>query len=487
MSPYPDTNVTTREAPPVLSAPLDSTRLLIVGESFRGGRDPIRFRNPAAVARALERSGVGILTYDAIDVALREGVPEVHFVRLFGVAPVAASLALAGGTGTVATLEAREEGEWANGATGGLKAAVVNGPNGAAERVVVIYRGDGAVPVEQTSAVTSRAELAAALNQLSLVKLKALGADVGLPTEAAKASLDGGTADAGTITAATQRAAAERVLREQGPMQVVAPSRYADASNQSLLEYAGDFNRTAYLGQTDGLSVAAIKASCAALRALGTGAEGVPRLGGMWAQFATGPGVLPGTTRTVPWAVVQAGLTARLEQQEGHPNVAPAGDAGVPRWATGCTRYFTEAEARELFEAGCNVVENYLGVPRNATFRTLEPEDTSEWEDLAHTRTDRAVRAIAFALGRSMGHKLINRATIAEFGTLFRTRLRPLYDRGALFGDTFDAAVLVDVDSVNTLETMRAKEVNVDVGLAMSEHADVVNVNITKVPIGTGV
>jgi hypothetical protein len=480
MATFPATNVSTVDAPPAISAPLDGTRLLVAAESFRGALGPVAIRQ-RDLSRYLERTGAGIPAFDAVDVALREGVPEVIFSRIVGPGAAFASLPLAGGTGTSLTLTAREPGEWANGAAGGLSAEVVNGPAGATERVVILRRND--VEVERTTAATTRADLQAAVNRMTLVSAT-LGPDTGLPTVAADANFTGGLADGGAITTTQVREALDRVTPDLGPMQVVTPGRSTDASNTELLDYARDSrDRTALLEIADGLAASAIAASGAALRALGAGAEGAPRHGGAWAQNATGPGLVPGSTRSVPWAIVQAGLIARLERQEGHPNVAPAGDMGVPQWATDVSRVFTDAERDQVFDAGVNVVGRYLNAPRNLTFRTLEREGVSEWVDLAHTRVDRAVRAAAFDVGRAMGHQVITRKTINRFGTLLRQRIMPLWEAGALFGDTADEAFRVEVDSVNDAESIAAREVNVEVGLKMSEHAEQVNVTIAKVPL----
>jgi hypothetical protein len=189
----------------------------------------------------------------------------------------------------------------------------------------------------------------------------------------------------------------------------------------------------------------------------------------------------------VPWTIVQAGLIARLQRQEGHPNVAPFEDFGVPRWATGVTRTFVTADAETLFGAGCNIVKLYRGNPRNATFRTLEVDGSSEWVDLAHTRTERAIRAQASDVGRGMGSRVINPDTLALFGTLLRARLEALWTAGALFGATPDEAFIVDTDSVNDVTSMAAREVNVAIGFKASEHAEFVNITLSKVPLGQAV
>lgn len=486
----PRTRVRTIESPPKRSVPLDGTRLLVAMEATRGTIAPMRMTKPADVAWRLERTGVGIPAFDAVDVAFRERVPEVFFARVLGDAPTHADIDLAGASGTSFTIAAVEPGEWANGAAGGLTAEVVNGPAGNSERVVIVRRAmpNGVEDVElgRTGAYTTRAKLMEAVERITRVELAAVaGTDIGLPSVAAAGNFTGGTADSGTITSENVRAALERVDPRWGPMWVAAPGRNTDATNTELLSYAAGSDRVALLEQAAGLSVGAIEASAATLRALGSGADGLARLGGMWAQHATGPGVVPGQTRSVPWTIIVAGLTARLEAQEGHPNVAPFGDFGVPLWATGLDREFAQADAEAIFSAGCNVaeVDPVLGV-RNATFRTLEPYMKSEWVDLAHTRTERAILANARDVGRGMGSRVINERTLAELSTRFSMRLEALRKAEALHGDTPDEAYAVDWQSVNDADTMRAHEANLATGVAMSEHAEFVNIDIAKIAIG---
>lgn len=490
----PRIDTRTIDTPPIRRVPLDATRLAVAVESIRGTATPMRFASLRDVARKLERTGVGIPGYDACDVAFREGVSEVHFARLLGPAAATATVALPGAVGTSFTIATVEPGEWANGATGGLTAEVILGPGGGGQRVVILRRGT--TELGRTTAETTRAALMASV-ELILATRKpdgtleqsftvSAGAELGVPNVAAPANFAGGTADSAGITSTQVRAALDRVSIDEGPMQVAVPGRTSDATNTVLLDYAAATKRTALIEQTDGLAVGAITASAGVLRGLGVGAEGRARLGGMWAQHARGPGLVPGTFRTVPWTVVVAGLIARLEAAEGHPNVAPFGDYGVPRWATSLTREFSEADSETLVAAGCNVAHTYLGVPRNRTFHSLEDPTVgaSEWADLAHTRVDRVVHAHARDIGRAMGARVIDRTTLGEFASRLRQRLEAMRRAGALLGDTPDQAFHVDTDSVNDDATMAAREVNAAVGLRMSEHAEFVNITLAKVPIG---
>lgn len=478
----PRTNVNTVDPPPRRATPQGGKRLFIVAESFRGGLEPIIFNGPRDLAQ-LERADVGIPAYDAVDVALREGVPQVVLSRIVGADVAYATLNLdgtSGGDPYSLVLTANEPGEWANGATG--LSGEVTSPSGGSTRQIVLRR---AGTVIATSPVFSARADVLAWNSLQTTVTVSLGGENTLPAVAAAADFSGGDSDSGAITTDDVGDAATRLRKDLGNGQLIAPGRSTVDTSTVLLQHCMDFDRTAYLEVADGLEVDDIVELALTLRGLGSNATGLPRLGGLWAQHATAPGTTPGTTRTVPWTVVQAGLTARLETAEGHPNVAPFGDAGVPQYVTAATRYFSEADAETLFGAGVNIVEQLFGAPRNASFRTLEEDGKTDWLDLAHTRTDRALHADAVELGRGMGSRVINRKTINELAGKMRARLEDRYwKRGAIFGDTPQDAFRVDTDSNNDDASMAAREVNMDIGVVMSEHAEQVNINIAKVPIG---
>jgi hypothetical protein len=487
--PLPKTNVRSKDAPPTKGTPQGGRRLFIAAESLRGDLKPKVIRNQRDIGRAtLIRSGVGILGYDCVDIALREGVPEVVHARIVGPAAAPAVLNLdgtVGGAPYAVILTVNEVGEWANGAAGGLKGEVTS-PGGGTNRQVVIYQGAAAPEniILKSPVFTTRADVMAWNIVQNLITVT-LGADNTLPPVAAAANFAGGSSDSGGITGAEVTAALNRCKADMGNGQVVVPGRNTVASNTLLAQHCQDFDRTALGEVAAGLVVSDVVTEAATLRAIGSGAEALPRLLGMWAQFATAPGITPGTTRTVPWSIVAAGLMARLEQAEGHPNVSPIGDYGVPQYVTGVDRYFSDDDAETLYGAGVNVVEELFDAPRNATFHTLDNPDTSDWSDLAHTRLDRALHADATELGRGMGGRVINRKTINELAGKMRTRLESrYYKRGAIFGNTFEQAARVDTDSVNDTDTMAAREANMDLGVVMSEHAEQVNVNISKVPIG---
>lgn len=487
---FPKVRTSVSDVKPARSAPTDTTTVFVAMEATRGPLEALGpFHSIRDTRRPLgDRAGLTIAAWDVVDVLLREGVTSVYFARVIGAGYATASLALPGPGGTVATVQASSPGTWANGAAGGLSIEVVNGPNGAGERQLIARLGG--VEVERSPVFTTRAAMLTwgdpLTSKATYLRVIADAVDA-LPTVAGAANLAGGLDGAATVSADV-RAALDRFGRGLGPGQVLAPFRTTSATHTEVLEHCQDRNRDAFLDAAQGVSVASQLALVTAQRAFGSGATGLPRLGGIWGQYATGPGVAPGTTRTLPWSVVQAGLTARAERAEGHPNVSPTGPQGVPTWAEGVDRYYDESDggdAETLFDGGVNVVVQRYGAPRAYTFRTLEDDTLSDWHELAHTRVASKIVALADQVGEGLQGYTVTADGKAQglFGARLGTALGDLYGKGALFGETQGEAFSVDTGPTqNTLETIAARELHAGVGFKASPHAEQLYIDVAKVP-----
>jgi hypothetical protein len=496
------------DAPPAQAAPTDTSKAFIIGETELGGGFPtVASMEPVALtsmrgwthAKLGRRTGSAIPTWDAADVAFREGYPLVYVSRVVGTTPVAASATFNGPTsGISVTVRASSVGEWANGAANGLTAQVTQGPAGAAERILIIAL-DGE-EVERSPVVTTRAELLAWGDEdLPLdergsdwVVIEA-GANAGLPEVVAATNLTGGDADLDTVSATTVRQALDRCGIGLGPGQVFIPWRTTAAYHAEALEHCLAHDRIALLDGAQSASVATLSALAETSRDLGTGAEGVPRMGGLWGQYAVGPGVTPGTTRTVPWSIVAGGQLALATSSVGHANVQPVGEAGVPRWATRADRYFTEtpdgdSDADTLVDAGVNVVVERFDGPRTYTFDSLDDPATSEWGDLAHSNYVNSVVSRVVEIGERMRDGRFNLLhAIPRFGALTRLLLAGDFALGALHGDSAEDAARVDVETVNDDETIADGELNIGLGLRAGEHVRDVSITLSKVPSGQAV
>jgi hypothetical protein len=489
------------EGRPVVSAPTDSSRLLVVGESQMGALVPYSFRRARDMdAPAIgARTGAFIATWDAVDVAVQEEVPEVIFTRAVGSGATAATANIPGGTGTALVVTADGPGIYGNGAAGGLTWEIVNGPNGGTERQLVIAYGGREVERSPVFTAATKAtvlyewgRLNGDLRQSRYVTVE-MGADTGLPTVASASNLAGGT-DGSAVDSAAIRAALDRVPIGLGPMNVVAPWRTSAGTHEEILKHCMENDRVAFLDAAQAVSVATLKSLAQTSTALGTGAAGVSRLGGIFPQYARGSGVVPGSTRTVPSSIVAAGLTARTQKEKGHANVNPIGQNGIPRWARSMDRYFSEVEGGDgdqLVDAGLNlfVDRSFLSPsgPRLYSFQSLDT--TENWRDLAHSRYFADLQGRVNARSEEIVGLEIDASgnAASAYGGIIRAEMARDYP-GGLYGATFDDAARVDVGpNVNDQEAITAREIRAEVGAVLNEHGTTISVQFTKVPAGTEV
>jgi hypothetical protein len=474
----------TTDAQPVRSAATDSTTAAIAIETLRGpvGIPTVSLNMTQWEANHGPRTGINIPAHNAAFVLFREGAARVVTSRVIGATPVAATANIAGATATSLTISAVSPGEWANGAAGGLAFDV----DVAGSDVTLKLYLNGLLMAQVTAQTRADLVTAAAANA-TFAKYAALGlgADTTLPVAtASNTNLAGGAADLTNVTPTQVRAAVTAITVAYGPLQVLAPGRTTAASLQAVAEGAQPLGRVLLGNIAAGQSAAAVISIAATLRALGTGATGLPRLIGLWAQDAVGPGPFPGSSITVPWSVVEAGILARVQRDAGHPNVAAAGTYGRSQWAQGVNAYWSEADADALTDAGVNVVEEYLG-PRNATFISVDNPATSNWGDLAHSRVAMDFLFRARAIGREFQGRVLSADGIVQgdFGGRLRDVLEDYLKRSAIFGDS-TTAYRVDVGpSVNTIDRIAAGEIWAEVGVRMSPHVDDVHVILARVPI----
>jgi hypothetical protein len=296
---------------------------------------------------------------------------------------------------------------------------------------------------------------------------------------------EGGTkitvSPAATADAAGTTAALAALTKSYGPGQLFVPSAVGvdAAGGAELLAHAGTNNRVALLS-------AAPDADATALTTLATALSGDPnaRYGALFAPAAIGPGITtsPTEARTVPWAVIAAGIMSRNARTYS-PNVPAAGVLGISRWATDLAATFTDAEREALNEDGVDLARNVYGQIQTYGYRTLAPE-SSGWLSLGNARLNMEIVAKAEAIGeRYVFAQIDGRGVkISQFGADLSSMLVPYYDAGSLFGTTADDAFYVDVgSSVNTVETIANGELHAVIGLRMSPFAEYVVIEIVKV------
>lgn len=477
----PGIEVINRESPPPRSAPTDTGVWFVTGSTEKGPLTPVLIRSLSDFTRIFgARVGYSLL-YDSIEGFFREGGGKVYVSRVVGPAPVTATHTLMDGAGTPAAtliVNASSPGQWANGATGGLKVQVIAGAN-AGEFVIVVTLNNVEV-TRSPSLVDKSAAFAWAEGNPYITLTDA--ASVLDPAVAAAANLAGGTDDLANVTDTQWNDALVRFTPDFGTGMVSAPGRTTTTAYGQVLAHAAINDRVAKLDGIDSHVVATLTAAAAALKGR---VDHGDRFGGLFAPWAVVPGILPGTTRTIPPSAIAAGIAARNDGSGLSPNVAAAGENGQSRWAQALSQAaWTEDEREALNNSGVNVLRDmYSGIRiygyRTLVDSTLEPN----WIMLSNSRLYTAIAAEAGVIGERFAFAELDgqRKKISEFGGALVGMLLPYWSRGSLYGATPQDAFNVDVgDQVNTDATLAAGELHAVIALRMSPFAERVILEIVK-------
>jgi len=473
----PGTQIITSDTVPPRGAVIDTGTWFPTGLTEKGSHTkPLTLRNLNDYARLCGvRVSYGVL-YDSLDAYFREGGTKAIVGRIVGPAPVAASHNLVDGAAAdCLKVAANSVGEWGN----TLNVQVTAGDVGGEFKLVITDDVLGALETTPSLATTADAvSWSAGSDYVTITQL----ASVLDPAVAASAGLSGGTDDRANITN-TQRANALALFtKDLGPGQVSSPGVTTAAVHEQLLDHASAFNRTAILDGEDTATAATLIGSAAVLRATSTARDGATHV-----PPAKVPGLTPGTLRTVPYSAVQAGIYARNDGAGRTQNTPGAGELGKARYAVDLTQTYSDSDREALNAAGVNVARILYGGVRSYGNRTLASSvSLPNWTQMANKRMHMTIAARADAIAEKYVHAMVDGAgiTISRFGGDLRAMLVPMWEAGALFGATFEDACAVDVsDAVNTDETLAAGELHALVAVRLSPGAELVVIEITKVPI----
>ena len=511
----PGVAVLSRASAPPVGAPTDTTVGFIIGEATSGPVDT------AAQIQSLDQFetvyGPRLATsylYDGVEAFFREGGSRLYVARLDEGA-VAASAALTGlGTGakvnaagpgtyadgwqlkvaaSVGTFSAQTQSAGAEGDDGEESTSKSSEGDEPPERLTFgtfaagdpftaqLLDADGKV-LQQSLQLYTSGDLAAWATSQAYITLT--GVNPGVDLAALTATLAGG--NDGTVPV-TDDAALDTALAlfgaELGPGQVWAPGKTDPDMLAAIMVHGQQNNRTYLLDAPRGADVPTLTATAGVLRG-----SDQDRYGGLFAPWATVPGVARGTTRTIPWSSIQAGMCARLDAQVGHANRAAAGDFGQSYFAIGLDQTFSDPDRQSLLYAGCNTARLRYGTVRGYGFRTLAAQDgpNGEWWQLNWARLNMQIVAECEAIGEEYVFSQIDGRglTIAAFNGELKGMLNDLFTDGALYGDVPDDAFVVNTGStVNTDQTIADGELHAVLSVKMSPHAELVEIEIVKVAL----
>lgn len=476
MTVRPGVLVTSRATAPSRGTPTDIGTLFAAGLALRGPTDRARLvRNMDDFRRIYGgRQTFGIL-YDALEDYFAEGGGSAYVARVVG--PAATQSTAAFTTAAAASISVDALGLGPSTFT----AEVIAGTTNAANRILIIR--DGTTELDRSPEATTNAELVDYFSRSDYVRVRSTGA--ALPDVAAPKNITGGVDDRAAITDTQRTAALALFLRSFGPGQVTFPGATTPAVHAGLSGHAAQNNRVPLFDLPDVAAEASLTGGVGSFRAVAP--VGEQELGGFFAPWQIVPGVVRGTTRTVPASTAVAGLIARNDAAGLSPNAPSAGpENGVLRYSIGLSQpEFTDPARQRLNEAGVNVIRPLPGGPTVYGYRTAAPA-SSQWLALGAARTRMAVTAEADAIGQAfMFQQLDGKGLkIAEFGGALTGMLLDFYKKGALYGETAADAFRVDVGSqVNTAATLANNELRAVLSIRTSPFAEFVQIEIVKVPI----
>ncbi len=452
------------------SLPSSTGTAFVVGLAERGPVNvPIPLQSMAQHANACGgRTSYGAALYDALDVAFDRGLSQAYFVRRVGPAAVTASKKLVNSEGGDALeIKATSPGEWAN-------TVVVEVVAGGVEGTFKLRVFIGEVLKESsTDLVDTAAAVAWAASYSSLITLKSLGSK---DPKAQKVTLAGGADDRANVNAKVIAEGLELFAPDLGPGQVAAPGNVAEDVQLAVIAHCNDTERVPFLDAEDTGEYSDVVAAALALRS----AEGA-RQGGIFDPWdiAKGEG---GTTRTVPPVGRQLGAVAAVDAQTGNASEPAAGENGKARTGglvIGLARSRSPEEREALNDAGVNVSIVEDGVPTTYGWRTLaDPVSNQRWLAL---NVARVMTGIAYEAKKVLRRYLFKRTdaqgktrSTAE-GAVRNEVLKPLYEGGALYGETeADAFSVTVAQEVNPTDGSIAK-LEAEIGAAPVEFAEQIN------------
>jgi phage tail sheath protein FI len=268
------------------------------------------------------------------------------------------------------------------------------------------------------------------------------------------------------------------LTKDLGPGQIFVPGSLGTSATAQgkVLDHAAEANRIALLAApTD---VAADLQTLADTFATNVNA----RYGALFAPQAVVPGLTSGTTRTVDYPALAAGIIARNDALYG-VNDPAAGVHGISRFAIDLTATYTDDERESLNDAGVDIARSIYGQVQTYGYRTLAELDTG-WGLLSNARLNMAIVAKCEAVAERYVFSQLDgrRVRINQFGADLTGVLVPYYESGQLFGETAQDAFYVDVgQAVNPDEQLAQGILRAVIGLRMSPFAELVVIEIVKV------
>jgi hypothetical protein len=431
--------------------------------------------------------------YDAADVFFTIGGGNMFVSRVVGPAATAASFSILDQSSPtpLVTIKVAANGPGADGDN--LKVAVVAGPVSGSYQLVIYYN---LVVVETSPPLLSVQDAVnwGTLNPVNVAQVQSKWVTITnlassgtnpVPAVVSATSLTGGTDDNSSVTDAIFNTALAVFTPDLGPGQVAAPGRSTAATLVNVATHAANNNRVAALDAVLGATASTTSSTAATCQASLASAGVDPSYGAILGPWIQWPGiptatVVPTWQRVVPPSAVFAGLCA-LNDTTNDCNVACAGPAGVVANALGVNQSFSASDRTLLNNAGVSVFRSIGGITQLYGFQTLALDPN--WVDLANARFRMQLVNDCYTIANEYVFSQIDGAgtVLSAFAGALTDNLQQYYLNGSLYGATPAQAFAVDVgSSVNTPQTIAARQLNAVISVVMSPSAEFVNILIAK-------
>jgi hypothetical protein len=479
--------VSVTEVPGATSNLRNTANAFVVGlgdwGAASGVNTPVAATSISQVASTIgPRSGTNATLYDSLDAFFREGGSTAYIGRVVGPSPVNASGTFA--PSTAVTFTAIYPGNYGN----AIQVTIQNNTT----NVVITLTDTFGNTLATSPQLTTLAAVVSWAATTGYVTATTTGST--LPSTVAATALTGGTDNRGSATLTSWTNALNNFSATLGPGQVFAPGE-SDWGTGPLVgitaalgQHALNNNRVAIVDLPDNTTASALITDIGSTyNNVGSGPIG------FWAGNLTIPGVVGGTTRTIPPSPVIAALCARGDAG-GNPNTAAAGVNFPLQYVTGPASIvsgngatYGESDLNTLNSAGINTFAVRSGQLFNYGFVSslLSTTDGIRWQ-FNHDRMLMALQSDAQALGEPFVFSQLDGqgGDQLAFNTALSARLLSYYRLGALFGDTATDAFAVNTgSSVNTPTTLQAGQLNANVAVRLSPFAQLVSIVLNAVPI----
>lgn len=429
--------------------------------------------------------------YDALEVFFSEGGAEAYISRVVGNTPAFATRTLvdrAGSPLNTLRVDAKYYGSYAN-STGTRPISVtVQAPASGLANAFDIIIKSSTVEVERYPDLISPADAASRITAASeYVTVTNLGSATVAPNNnpaiVADATMLLGSDDNATASDTNWQTAIDRFTPDYGPGQVSMPGRSTTAALDAVTLHAMNNNRTALLDSADQAAKTALYTSVDGVKSDAGGPYAA--LVGSWVEIPP----VSGTTsvRAVPGSAFMAGVIARVDRLEGTAGAAAAGQVSQAQFVTGVrqpTVAFTEQDYTDLNGRGVIMLRNFRNRGIMAYgFRSVSTD--ADWRFLTATRLRMSLTAKLNAVAQGFVFRTVDGRghLFAELEGALSGVCKGEWEAGALYGDSPEEAFSVEVAAANTDTTLQNGELRAIVAGRFSAFAELVIIEIIKVPI----